>query len=295
MRARRAWLGGVLAAATIAMPAVATAVAQHDAAPDGAHAAAQVVIRTTAVDPMRATALTGEQVQWLNVSVREHTVTSADGLFDSDRLRSGRRFAHTFETPGSFAYYCRIHPFIQGSVDVADVLLHGPAGPVVRGDELMLEGRAHPGARTVAIERDSGAGFEPVATLAAADDGAFRTRLTAEQPATYRAVVGSDVSPAVTVDVVSARSLQVSATRAGRRLLVRVSVNPALPGGFVHLQRHLKHRFGWWTIRKARLTGAGRATISLPRGFRAPVRVVLRQPDGETAVAVSRIVRLRAR
>jgi len=286
----RSWLVGLLAALGTAAPAMALAQSSEPA--HGANAPGQVFITTAAVDPQRMAVLTGERVTWLNTSIREHTVTSADALFDSDRLRAGGRFSYAFESPGSFAYYCRIHPFIQGEVDVANVLLLAGAGPLIRGDELMLEGRALPREMPVTIERDTGSGFEPVATAALAPDGSFRARLAAGESAIYRAIAGADVSPTVQVDVVPRRALEVSTTRSRRRQLVRVSVTPTLPGAVVHLQRWLKTRFGWWNVRTARLSGAGRATISLPRGSRAPVRVVLRQPDGETSVAVSKIVRL---
>ncbi|MDQ3849971.1 MAG: hypothetical protein M3296_05080, partial [Actinomycetota bacterium] len=175
-------LASVLAGLTAAMPAVA--LAQH--AGGGSHEAdgpAHVAIHATAVDPPRIAVLVGEGVEWLNASVREHTVTSRDGLFDSDRLGPGRRFSHTFASAGSFAYYCRIHPYITGTVDVANVLLRAAGGPVVRGDALVLEGRGRPDGGPVTIQRDSGGGFAPVATVARASDGSFAARLTAEASA----------------------------------------------------------------------------------------------------------------
>jgi len=289
VRPRAAILLAALAAAT---PAVA--LAQHG--DDGSHDAAepaQVAIRTTAVDPSRIAVLVGEHVTWVNVSIREHTITSRDGLFNSERIGPNRRFGHTFASAGSFAYYCRIHPFITGVVDATHVLLRAAGGGrLVRGDELTLEGRARPGGGPVTIERDLGSGFAPVATVARASDGSFSAKLTVDASASYRAVAGVDASAPLRVEIAAARTLAVTTVRARRRQLVRISVSPALPGGTVHLQRHLKERFGWWTIRRARLTRAGRATIGLPRGSKARVRIVVTQPDGETSVAVSRVVRL---
>lgn len=288
LRVRVACLLAALAAAT---PAVA--LAQHaDGGSQDAGGVAQVAIRTTAVDPARTTVLVGERVQWLNVSLREHTVTSRDGLFDSDRLRPGGRFGYTFASAGSFAYYCRIHPFITGAIDATRVLLRAVGGRLVRGEQLVLEGRTQPGGGPVTIERDLGSGFTPVATVPRASDGSFSARLTVDASAGYRAVSGADASAPVRVEVVPARTLTVSTVRGRHRQLVRVTVSPALPDGTVQLQRHLKERFGWWTIRRAPLTRGTRATIGLARGSKARVRVVLTQPDGETSVAVSRVVRL---
>jgi len=284
-------LASLLAALAAATPAAA--LAQH--LDDGSHDAgepAQVAIRATAVDPSRIAVLVGERVTWVNASIREHTVTSRDGLFDSDRIGPNRRFGHTFVSAGSFAYYCRIHPGITGSVDVAQVLLHARAARLARGDELMLEGRARAGGGPVTIERDPGSGFAPLAMVIPASDGSFGARLTADVSATYRAVAGSDASAPVRVEVAPTRRLAVSAVRGRRRQLVRVTVSPALAGGTVHLQRHLRERFGWWTIRRARLRRGVRATIGVPRGSKARVRIVLTRPDGETSVAVSRVVKL---
>ena len=279
-----------LAVAATAVPAVA--LAQHAGDAHGAEGTAKVVIRTTAVDPLRVAVLVGDRVEWQNVSIREHTITSRDALFDSDRLGPNGRFSYTFAGGGSFGYYCRIHPNIQGTVDAAHVLMHAAGGRIVRSEPLMLEGRARPGGGPVMIERDPGGGFAPVATVAQAPDGTFRARLSADASARYRAVVAAGASAPVHVEVVPARTLAVSAARGRRRQLVRVAVSPALPGGTVHLQRYLKERFGWWTIRRARLGRGSRATIGLQRGSKARVRVVLTQPDGETSVALSQTVKL---
>lgn len=292
MRSRLRWMCA-LAAVAAAAPAVAVAVAVAQEPGSASSAGAgRVVIRATEVDPQRLTVLVGERVEWLNASIREHTVSSDDGLFDSGPFGSNRLFGHTFATEGSFSYRCRIHPNITGVVDVAYVLLRAPAGAVVTGDALTLEGRAAPGGGPVTIEREVGDAFAPVTTVARAADGSFGARFGADASATYRAVTDGRASAPVRVEVVPQRTLRVSVARARRRQLVRVAVSPPPPGGTVHLQRHLKERFGWWTIRRATLTRAGRATFVLPRGSRGRVRVVLTKPDGETRELVGSTVRL---
>jgi len=280
-------LAAIAAAAPEAVPA------QHpDDTPLAAQGPAQVSIHATEVDPRRISVLVGDAVQWRNVSTREHTITSRDGLFGSDRIGPIRTFTHTFTATGSFAYYCRIHPSITGAVDVSRVLLRAAAGPLVSGDEVTLTGRTAAGGGPITIERDPGGGFAAVATASPAADGTFSARLTADMTADYRAVAGGDVSAPVRVEVAKARTLTVVAVR-GRRPRVRVVVAPALPGGSVLLQRFVKERFGWWTVRRARLVDGGRATFTLRPGARGPLRIVLTKPDGETTVTVSRIVRLR--
>ncbi|MGH2917901.1 MAG: hypothetical protein ACRDLS_04775 [Solirubrobacteraceae bacterium] len=285
---RRALLLVALAAA---LPAAA--LAQHmEGAPHASENAADVVIGQAAVDPAHVSVLVGERVGWRNGSIRTHTVTSKDGLFDSDRIGPGRRYSHAFSSAGSFGYFCRIHPFIRGTVDVATLLLH-PVDAVVRGEPLTLDGRGKAGSGPVGIERDVGAGFAPFVTVPRAPDGSFATQLTAERTATFRAVSGGDVSAPVRVEVLAARTVTVSTKRGRKRRAVRVVVSPVPAGGTVHLQRHLRERFGWWTIARRTLSATGRASFSLRRRATGRYRVLLTKPDGETPVTASRTLRLR--
>ena len=60
----------------------------------------------------------GDTVMWVNRGNTPHTVTSDDGLFDSEALNPGESFMFTFPEAGTFSYHCEIHPFMTGSVSV---------------------------------------------------------------------------------------------------------------------------------------------------------------------------------
>jgi len=60
----------------------------------------------------------GDTVMWVNRGNTPHTVTSDDGLFDSEVLNPGESFMFTFPEAGTFSYHCEIHPFMTGSVSV---------------------------------------------------------------------------------------------------------------------------------------------------------------------------------
>ena len=60
----------------------------------------------------------GGTVTFANNGKAMHTVTAGDGSFDSDMIRSGGTWAHTFTTPGSFAYNCILHPTMRGTIVV---------------------------------------------------------------------------------------------------------------------------------------------------------------------------------
>jgi len=42
-----------------------------------------------------------------------------DEMWDSETLQPGESFSFTFDTPGTFPYFCHIHPFMMGSVTVS--------------------------------------------------------------------------------------------------------------------------------------------------------------------------------
>ena len=80
--------------------------------------------------PPRIDVLAGDTVHWSNDSVRAHTVNADDGTWASGRLPGSATYSRRFDTPGDRAYYCTLHPFMRGEVDVHRVLLHraGRAG-----------------------------------------------------------------------------------------------------------------------------------------------------------------------
>ena len=50
----------------------------------------------------------GTTVHWVNYGKELHTVTSRDGLFDSE-LPPGASYSFTFHQPGTYHYFCRPH------------------------------------------------------------------------------------------------------------------------------------------------------------------------------------------
>ena len=60
----------------------------------------------------------GTTVVWTNHDDIPHTVTSADGAFRSRALDTDDSFAFTFSKPGSYRYFCALHPHMVGMVKV---------------------------------------------------------------------------------------------------------------------------------------------------------------------------------
>ena len=69
-------------------------------------------------DPTTISVSAGTSVTWVNQGTVPMTVTSSDGLFDSDEITPGSSYTATFDTPGSFRYFCVPYPHMKGVVVV---------------------------------------------------------------------------------------------------------------------------------------------------------------------------------
>ena len=75
-----------------------------------------------------------DSVIWTNQDTESHTVTSGmsagiesvmnnkkgipNGIFDSGYFKPGQSWNHTFTKPGTYSYFCTIHPWMEGLVTV---------------------------------------------------------------------------------------------------------------------------------------------------------------------------------
>jgi len=60
----------------------------------------------------------GEKVTWHNSDDDPHTITSTRPLFDSGGLARDDSYSYVFRKPGTYTYYCKVHPFMKGTVVV---------------------------------------------------------------------------------------------------------------------------------------------------------------------------------
>ena len=77
-----------------------------------------VVITNFVFTPATLTVAPGQPIVWINHDSVSHTITSDDGKWDSGELAPGQQFTLTLPQPGTYAYHCSIHPFMQGTVIV---------------------------------------------------------------------------------------------------------------------------------------------------------------------------------
>ena len=71
-----------------------------------------------AYSPATFTINVGGTVTWINKDLTGHTVTNQSGLFDSGPFTTGQKWSHTFNAPGTYRYYCTIHPMMVGTIVV---------------------------------------------------------------------------------------------------------------------------------------------------------------------------------
>ena len=77
-------------------------------------------------NPDVVTVTPGTTVTWTNADSVSHTVTSGNPsdnqtgtVFDSSLVRPSATYSFTFKDPGTYNYFCQVHPWMTGQVIVA--------------------------------------------------------------------------------------------------------------------------------------------------------------------------------
>ncbi|MBN8942202.1 MAG: cupredoxin domain-containing protein [Rhizobiales bacterium] len=104
----------LLLAATLA----GLGLAMTTATPSARAAEARITIDNFAFAPKTLTVKAGTTVIFDNADDSPHTVVAGNGAFRSPALDTGGKFTFTFATSGTFAYYCSLHPHMQGMIVV---------------------------------------------------------------------------------------------------------------------------------------------------------------------------------
>jgi plastocyanin len=78
----------------------------------------EVKIDNFSFGPAALTVAAGTTVTWTNRDDIPHTVVSDDKVFKSKVLDTDEKFSFTFTKPGTYAYFCSVHPKMTGKVVV---------------------------------------------------------------------------------------------------------------------------------------------------------------------------------
>jgi plastocyanin len=79
----------------------------------------QVLVDNFSFSPAAATVPAGATVTWTNHDDVPHTIVSTEKRFTSPVLDTDQQFSHRFEAPGTYPYYCSLHPKMTGQIVVA--------------------------------------------------------------------------------------------------------------------------------------------------------------------------------
>src|SRR5579872_3332766 len=78
-----------------------------------------VKIDNFSFSPATITVPVGTTVRWTNADDIPHTVVSDDKTtFKSKALDTDEQFTYTFTKPGTYSYFCSIHPKMTGTIVV---------------------------------------------------------------------------------------------------------------------------------------------------------------------------------
>jgi amicyanin len=84
----------------------------------GAAEDAQVKIDNFTFTPPSLTVKAGTTVTWRNEDDIPHTIASTVRAFKSKALDTDDSFSFTFTEPGSYDYFCSLHPHMTGKIVV---------------------------------------------------------------------------------------------------------------------------------------------------------------------------------
>jgi plastocyanin len=92
--------------------------AEKEASADGAKTN-QIVIKDFHFTPQTLTVKSGEKITWINRDEEPHTVVSVEKQFKkSAPLDTDQEFTITTGAPGTYTYFCSVHPKMTGTIVV---------------------------------------------------------------------------------------------------------------------------------------------------------------------------------
>lgn len=83
-----------------------------------ASGATEIKIDNFSFTPATITIKAGTEVRWINRDDIPHTVVADDKSFKSKALDTDEQFSFTFAKPGTYNYFCSIHPKMTAKIVV---------------------------------------------------------------------------------------------------------------------------------------------------------------------------------
>jgi plastocyanin len=87
------------------------------ATPSAGGEVVRVTINDLAFSPAEVRAKVGDTIEWVNGDFVDHTATAKNGAWDV-AIAAGKSAQLPLTTAGTFAYFCKIHPGMTGTINV---------------------------------------------------------------------------------------------------------------------------------------------------------------------------------
>lgn len=78
----------------------------------------EILIENFSFKPATLSVKAGTKVTWVNHDDEPHTATDDDQRFNSKTLDTNDQFSFTFTQPGTYNYFCALHPKMRGQIIV---------------------------------------------------------------------------------------------------------------------------------------------------------------------------------
>jgi plastocyanin len=117
MTTKKVWIVGLATTVMTAMLLLAgtPSVTAND---QPSAASVDVKIDNFSFGPQTLTVSVGTTVVWTNRDDIPHTVVSTEGVFKSKVRDTDEKFSFTFNTAGTYPYFCSVHPKMTGKIVV---------------------------------------------------------------------------------------------------------------------------------------------------------------------------------
>ena len=112
------WVASLAAPVMIAMLLLVAGSPRVAANDQPSAATAEVKIDNFSFGPQTVTVPVGATVTWTNHDDIPHTVVSSDNVFKSKTLDTDEKFSFIPTQPGTYSYFCSIHPKMTAQIVV---------------------------------------------------------------------------------------------------------------------------------------------------------------------------------
>ncbi len=108
----------LLSAVILCVVAGVVVAATHLRAASSGSSTTEVKIDNFSFNPPALKVKTGTTIHWTNRDDMPHNVVAEDKTFRSKVMDTDEQFSFTFDKPGTYSYFCGLHPRMRATITV---------------------------------------------------------------------------------------------------------------------------------------------------------------------------------